>query len=206
MSPGCLVSRNHRGSSTDLFHPNIMENLGVPLFSSLSNAPILTSVFSYTDADTLQVLLILVAYSSHFYLGFDWDNLSPSFIVNIVHGFHGLPSSCSGCFYVGIRRELKNMLLAPLSSQNHLNNFLKDFCAWLFSFFHIIRQKTKIPGGLVHFQHLATPMLPQRPRLQGTWPHSEAKTLWLRQGGQSFSTAPPKHSPPFPMACSASEN
>lgn len=123
---------------------------------------------------------------SHLCFGFYRDNLSPSFIVNIVNGFQSL--------LYGDSERIKNYAVVTIF-QNH-KWFLMDFCISLLSFFHI-RQETKIPGGLVRFQHLATPVLPQETKnSRGPGFTSKLKTHWLWQGKHSFSTASSEHLPP----------
>ena len=76
---------------------------------------------------------------------------------------------------------------------------LLDSWVWLFSFFYITRQETKIPGGLVQFQHLATPMLPPKTKdSRGPGFTSKLRTYWLWQEQPIFNTALSEHSPPFP--------
>lgn len=94
-----------------------IENFGVLLFLSLPNAPMLTSAFSCTDVDTLQVLVMV--YPQPLVFWFDRDNLSPRFIVNIVNGFLSM--------LYGDSERIKNYVIVITIFQNHLNDFLMDF-------------------------------------------------------------------------------
>ena len=163
-----------------------VENSGVLLFSSLPDAPTLASVFCYTDADTLQVWLVV--HAQHLCFGFDRDDFSPSCIVNIVNG---LPSVLCEDW-----ERMKHSALVATSFPKPRKWFLMDFCISLFSFSHIIRQETKIPGGPVHFQRLAMPMLPRTPRTAGDpASHLSSRHSSSGRGSQSVGTVPSKPSP-----------
>lgn len=61
----------------------------------------------------------------------DGDNLSPSFIVNIVNVFQGL---LSGCWVLlrGASERIRTTLLSLPSSQNRLNTFYGLLCLAFF--------------------------------------------------------------------------